>query len=188
MSWDISEDLQSIRSKFESIREIAADMLVSDSVTSDFSISYARNILAQVDRLDRLQEALAPIGNAYSDICHNLTITLDGDGSGAVASGFRRIVVAVSDGMLKQSLLTLTDAKKRGVVRVGEKLEITLPSGETFTTEIVAPGNRLQERGRIKQFYAEQGIKEGDGVLIEEFESGKWKLTRDPVSDLAKYA
>ncbi len=101
--------------------------------------------------------------------------------------GNRSITVEVTEGMIKQSLLTLTVAKQEGYVSIGEKLEISLTNGKTFETVLVQPGNRLKERGKIREFYSLEGVVEGDKAHLSETSKGKWQLYSSR-SEIAKEA
>lgn len=91
----------------------------------------------------------------------------------------REIRIEVSQGMINQNLLTLTEAIKRGTVRVGEELIIeALPSERKFKTVVMASGNKLQERGEINKFYSSAGVREGDYVILQEVSLGQWKLRK----------
>lgn len=96
----------------------------------------------------------------------------------------RKIRTPVTQGEINQSLLTLTDARKRGLIRIGELFKIRLPDGQQFETELVHPGNKLRERGRIGEFYRQYSIKPGDYILLEEIEAGLWALTKEPAAVL----
>jgi hypothetical protein len=65
-----------------------------------------------------------------------------------------------------------------GRIRVGDQLEIELPSGEKFETDVAAEGYKLRERGKIAQFYRDSNVREGDYVVLEEIDPGKWKLRK----------
>lgn len=95
------------------------------------------------------------------------------------AKRLRRIRSEITQGEINQNLLTLTSARKRGHIRIGEHFKIRMPDGQEFETELVHPGNRLRERGWIREFYRQQGIKPGDFVVLEEIEPGIWKLNKD---------
>jgi len=60
----------------------------------------------------------------------------------------REIAVAVTEGMINQNLLTLTEAVRRRTIAVGDKLTVETPSGDQFETTVLEAGNKLQERGR----------------------------------------
>ncbi len=91
----------------------------------------------------------------------------------------RRIRTEISQGDLNQNLLTLTAARKRGIVRLGEHFKIRLPEGQEFETDLMKPGNKLRERGWIRAFYQQQKIQPNDSVVLEEIESGVWKLCKE---------
>jgi hypothetical protein len=97
---------------------------------------------------------------------------------GKSKASLRSIVIEVGQAMLSNSLLTLTPAKKDGVVEVGEKFKIKLPDGREFVTELTSPGNRLSERGAIRHFYETCRVHVGDKVVLEETKSGEWILRK----------
>lgn len=91
----------------------------------------------------------------------------------------RRIRVSITQGAINQNLLTLTDARKRGLLRSGEHFKIRFPDGEELETELIQPGNKLRERGRIGAFYRHQEVHVGDYVILAEIEPGVWTLTKE---------
>jgi hypothetical protein len=93
-------------------------------------------------------------------------------------SGIRELVVKVTQGMINQNLLTLTDGIDQGIVRIGEKFIIELPSGERFQTELLPTGNKLRERGKIRQFYQDENVQAGESVLLTEITPGRWQLKK----------
>ena len=91
----------------------------------------------------------------------------------------RKFPVEVTQGMINQGLLTLTEHVKRGRIRVGEELIVELqPSGELFRTDLVENGNKLRERGKIKQFYREAGVHVGEFVVLTETAPQRWTLRK----------
>ena len=92
--------------------------------------------------------------------------------------GLRRIIIEISEGMVNQSLLSLTAARKRKTVSLGERLKILLPDGTRFESEIVEPGNRLRERGLIRAFYQSENVGPGEEVVLEEVTPGEWTLKK----------
>lgn len=91
----------------------------------------------------------------------------------------RELRIEVSQGMINQNLLTLTEPLKRGQIRVGEELLIeAMPSGERFKTVVMNNGNKLQERGAIGRFYREAGVHADDFVLLREISRGSWQLLK----------
>lgn len=91
----------------------------------------------------------------------------------------RTLPIEVSQGMINQNLLTLTEHVKRGKIQVGEELLVeTIPSEERFLTELVRNGNKLRERGGIARFYRDAGVRSGDFVVLFETKSRRWKLRK----------
>jgi hypothetical protein len=94
--------------------------------------------------------------------------------------GQRELLIEVSQGMINQNLLTLTEPLKRGQIRIGEELIIeAMPSGERFKTQVMTNGNKLQERGAIGRFYREAGVSAGDRVILREMSRGNWRLLKN---------
>jgi hypothetical protein len=98
--------------------------------------------------------------------------------AGKAPSAMREFHIPVTQGMLNQSLLTLTDPVKRGIIRIGERMTIELPSGDRFDTILLPEGNKLQERGKIGNFYRNLGVQAGDVVVLTEVTPGQWKLKK----------
>lgn len=95
------------------------------------------------------------------------------------SGGGRQIRVEVTQGMINQNLVTLSDAIKRGQIKVGEVLNITvLPSQDIFVTELLEAGNKLRERGRVGKFYRDAGVHAGDVVMLREITPGRWELRK----------
>jgi hypothetical protein len=98
-------------------------------------------------------------------------------GHGRTESGLRKIRIRVTQGMINQNLLTLTEALKSGIVRTKETFTITtLPNQRRFETFLERVGNKLRARGAIGRFYEAADIQDGDIVELIETESGKWQL------------
>ena len=104
------------------------------------------------------------------------TLGWSGDEVESSVSGLRTLWINVTQGMLNQQLLTLTDARRQRRVEIGEKFKIRLPTGEEFETELCDPGNKLRERGMIRRFYETSNVEEGEKVILKEIEKGSWQL------------
>ena len=93
--------------------------------------------------------------------------------------GLRRIEVEITQGMINQNLLVLTDSVNRGIVNIGETLSIEcMPSGERFSTEVIEQGKKLRERGAIGRFYATARVRAGDTVRMSENGTRRWRLEK----------
>ena len=89
------------------------------------------------------------------------------------------IEIQVTQGMINQNLLTLTEYVNRGIVRVGEEFTVeSEPSGELFKTELTDNGNKFRERGAIARFYREAHIRAGDSIALTEISPRRWKLRK----------
>lgn len=79
-------------------------------------------------------------------------------------------------GIINQNLLTLTQACKKGIVRLNEKFKLTMPDGESITTELVSPGNRLKARGAFGRLYRQEEAEHGDKIILKEESRGHWQV------------
>jgi hypothetical protein len=151
----------------------------------EISAAAGRGDLNAVERDTKRAAELTAIKGQY-DAIRNRVRTLQ---SGSESSGplvqtsgtMRELVVHVTEGMIRQNYLPLTEHVKRGVVRIGERVSVeALPSHDRFQTEIVSNGKRLRERGRIAKFYRDAGVRVGDVVLLIEITPGQWQLVKRP--------
>jgi hypothetical protein len=93
--------------------------------------------------------------------------------------GNRTIEIQVTQGMINQNLLTLTDHVHRGIVRIGEEFTVeSEPSGEVFKTELLENGNKFRERGAIARFYEAAHVHAGDCITLAETSPRRWKLRK----------
>ena len=91
----------------------------------------------------------------------------------------RRVLIEVTQGMINQNLLTVTEALKRGQLKAGEELIIeAIPSGEKFKTVVMPSGNKLQERGAIGRFYRKARVVADECVELLEVTPMQWKLQK----------
>jgi hypothetical protein len=83
--------------------------------------------------------------------------------------------------MIRNSMLTLTDAKKQGIVSVGERFELHFPHGSTVNTDLVLTGNRLRERKAFRVLYEAEKAKSSDVIVLKERKEdpGTWDLSCD---------
>jgi len=90
-----------------------------------------------------------------------------------------RLVVDVTQGMINQNLLTLSEHVKAGRIRPGIEMTIeATPSGDLFSSTLLSDGNRLQERGAIARFYRDARVRAGDKVVLTEDSPNHWKLEK----------
>jgi hypothetical protein len=132
--------------------------------------------------LNPLNGRMAELGKMKKDLLGIITriqemSTPSQNGPGKTASGLRKIRIKVTQGMINQNLLTLTEALRNGIVRTQESFSIeTFPNQRKFTTFLERVGNKLQERSSIGAFYRDAGVQAGDIVEMTEVTSGNWHL------------
>lgn len=148
---------------------------IKDQASADGDMGWIQHCAKEAELLKRDLQALSAIEEHAVDVLCN-TLSFESDSVEVSPSGMRTLIIEVSQGMINQHLLTLTDAKRQGKVKAGEKFEITLPNGTTFTTDLCDPGNKLRERGYIREFYEGSKISEGDKVILKEVSFGCWRL------------
>ena len=96
----------------------------------------------------------------------------------------RQLPIEVTDGMIRQNLLTSAPQVKSGKVKVGEEFIIeSLPSGERFQTVLLEQGRRLRARSEIRSFYSAAKVNGGDFVLLTEVAPGRWTLKKAPTGE-----
>lgn len=145
----------------------------------DFSVIDA--MTNKASELRTLQQQLTAIENRFRHLAQGAT----SDANSERPLSTREIAVEISQGMINQNLLTLTDAVKKGLIRVGEKMVIeTQPNGTILETQLLANGNKLRERGKIGRFYREAAVQAGDTIVLRELTPGRWELRK---SDFVRY-
>jgi hypothetical protein len=154
-------------------------------VMEQISAAAQRNDLSVLEHLTKKATELRAMADQITAIERRFESLVNGSHPSTVKHaprGIREFVIEISQGMINQNLLTLTEQVKRGLIRVGEKLIVeTIPSGDRFETELMPSGNKLQERGRIGRFYRDCGVRAGDVVLLTEITPGLWQLKKGDV-------
>lgn len=135
--------------------------------------------------LEELKKAMENIRQRFASLTSPNTVAPVPAPGQVRHAGLRRLPIEVTDGNIRQNLLTLTPHVKSGELKVGEVLIIQLPSGERFRTDVVLQGNKLRERGKIASFYRDAKVKGGDYVLLTEVEPGSWTLTKDLLGEFS---
>jgi hypothetical protein len=158
------------------------------NVMDQISGAASKQDLATIQRLTRkaselkeLKEQLAAIQQRIASLLIESGHTLVPNTSQPTNGIIRQLPIEVTDGMIRQNLLTLAPQVKNGRIRVGEELVIeALPSGERFHTELLEQGKRLRARSEIASFYRAAKVKGGDYVLLTEVTPGRWTLKKAP--------
>lgn len=175
MSWESAQEA------FESLQVVCDELqgafeeLIFEAV-EDGAMNWVRSSSENWDRVERIRHDLEGIQNELALLSQALETTEEEAAREQREGHLRRIRIEVSKGMINQSLLTLTPARNKNLVRLGERFEVELPDGTVFSTQLIEPGNKLRERSRIKSFYLAHDIKPGDSVFFFETAPGHWKL------------
>ena len=148
------------------------------------NLEYAESCITNMKEVRKLAQIAQRLSEAV-DVLWVEAYNEDPDQS-HLDNGLREITLPVTAGMINQHLLSLTGSVKQKVVKVGEVMEIKLPSGTKFQTEIVNPGNRLRERGRVREFYESQGMRDGDSITLKEIAPGSWEMRKTTEADLKR--
>jgi hypothetical protein len=130
--------------------------------------------VAELEQLERQRKAIQQrLTNLMTDVGGSSK-------TGTVSDvGFRKLLIPVTAGMIRQNLLTVTQHIRRGKVKVGEEMDIeALPSGEIFRTQILEKGNKLRARGEIARIYKDENVQADNYILLTETAPGHWTLEK----------
>jgi hypothetical protein len=140
-----------------------------------------QHLTRKASELQEMKEQMAAIQqrivslNGESDNIQPKTATQPVNGR------IRQLPIEVTDGMIRQNLLTLAPHVRSGKIKVGEELIIeALPSGQRFQTVLLEQGKKLQARSEIASFYRDAKVKGNDYVLLTEIAPGHWTLKKAP--------
>ena len=90
----------------------------------------------------------------------------------------RNFSVTVTQGMIDNKRLTLTQAVRQRQILVGEEMTISIPSiKQEVKTVLMAQGKKLRCRGVIGHFYEKAGVVAGTQVHLTETSPGHWLLS-----------
>ena len=149
-----------------------------EQMSPDSDLDYVRALLADMEKMKSARASVAAAVEKSAEILTH-SLSSEEDHTGVNSNGLRKLRVQISEGMINQSLLTLTGARKAGRVKMGETFQITLPDGTEFTTELCGPGNKLRERSAIRKFYDQTQACDGEYVVLTETAPGHWALTKE---------
>lgn len=141
----------------------------------DLDDTYIETLASRIAQTKVLKQRFSDLAEIVEKLAQEHWGDTDTDSSES-ASGLRKITIEVTDGMIRNHMLTLTQACKAGIVRTGEKLKLTFPWKEVIQTEIMSPGNRLRERSAIRRIYEENSMVSGDRVILTETLKGRWNV------------
>ena len=156
-------------------RAIATTMQQIAEAAQQGDLSLVESLTKKASELRAIQNQAAALESRLVALTNGSKI---GNPNRDQSPALRELPVTVTGGMIRQNLLTLTDAIKRRAIGVGEKLVIETPNGEQFETILLETGNKLQERGLIGKFYRDYSVRDGDIVLLREITPGRWRLLK----------
>lgn len=153
--WDLGEGPARFEPRFARMEELVRCHRICQKVKEDISESK--------DRLDWAMDALG-VQEDMNLKQHN---------------GRRVINVVLSKSMIGSGMLTLTQAKRDGIIQPDETLKIAFPNGEVANAQIAEPNNRLTVRKHFKELYEKEYLQVGDVICLEEREdaAGLWNLS-----------
>ncbi len=137
-------------------------------------------LTARATKLEEMKRTVIGIENALKEY---QSLAATGDSS----NNLRRLPIRVSEGMIRQNLLTFSEHIKRGRIQVEEEMNIEVQStGARFSSKVLQNGNRLQERGEIGRFYRAAGVHDGDVVMLTETKPNEWTLEKPAPSQASE--
>lgn len=87
------------------------------------------------------------------------------------------VSVTVTQGMIENKRLTLTQAVRERRILVGVPMTISIPAiNQVVKTELMDQGKKLRCRGVIGLFYKKAGVVAGTQVHLSETSPGHWVL------------
>jgi hypothetical protein len=145
-------------------------------------LAVIQQLATKIEELEALKHQQAAIQQRVTKLIHSGEDNTPSSLPISMINGaLRELPIHVTEGMIRQNLLTLTPHVKRGRIKIGEELTIeALPSGETFRTVVMDNGNKLQARAEISRFYKDAKVQPDDYVLLIENSPGCWILKKAP--------
>ncbi len=141
---------------------------------SEIMLVLSRNAVARENEIKEIRLLANELRNRFEKLAKSLNFDI---GGGRIINSGKNLAfsVNVSSAMLNNSMLTVTTAVKDNLLNVGDEIEVVLPWGESFKTEIVSPGNRLRERSKIRELFQREKVEPLDNALFS-FVEGKWHV------------
>jgi len=151
------------------------------------AVEDARELAEQFRVVERMRKALQLIQRDYLRVWTVVHGKNESEDDAYREKGLRVIRTEVTQGMINQSIMSLTKGVQKGMLKLNEEMVVTLPDPEktTFTTQVTEPGNKLKDRKHVRIFYEENKVTSGDVAVFRESESGRWlvSLERRPNFD-----
>jgi hypothetical protein len=164
----------------ETIDVLAAEVMTRiTQAASKHDLPSIETLTRAASELKEIKEKVLHVGARLARLNPQAANARGGLGTTSGGSKLREFKMEVTDGAIRQNLLTMTEPLKSGLAKAGEQFAIeALPSGERFKTILLTSGNKLQERGAINRFYRDAHVGGGDFVLLTEVAPGEWTLRK----------
>jgi len=175
---NIKELISELRSQLEilhhQVKAKCKDCLETDDMEGLRSMTLSMELVAKHNlSLDQIHLAVQEILRLLNPKKQSIESFLE-------SSNYRQIRVQVTQGMINQNMITMSEARKKGLILLSEKMEIMpIPSGKLFETEICNPGVKLKARSAVKHFFETAGVKAGDFIVFDEVDRNSWKLYKE---------
>jgi hypothetical protein len=176
---DFNDHLTELLEDIQDLTELAEYHLddLHDWDPGDGKFQRAAELVTYYRTLKQMESDLDKMALTFGKIREDLAEDLDSAHRDSQTK-LRTFTVTVTDGMIRNSMLTLSAAVRNGEISIGEQLSIQPPHSEPFKTLLMQPGNRLRERKRIREFYETEKVTPGDKVSLSEIEPGIWQLSK----------
>ena len=92
------------------------------------------------------------------------------------------IEIKITDGMIRQNLLTFTRAIKKRQLKIGQRIVLEHGTGK-IDSKIVSPGNKLRERGDVGRLYKELHASQDDTLILTPVgarDENRWQVSLRP--------
>ncbi len=92
--------------------------------------------------------------------------------------GRESVEVEITEGALRQNLLSITKMKKKDLIPTdGKSFLVETSVGFSFQTSITN-NTMLSVRGKIREFYEKAGVKAGDKIIWRQIGPSKYHLSK----------
>lgn len=149
-------------------------------------MDYVEHVVERYKRVAKLEQALGVISDELEVLIEEYGGESVGDHSKR-DSDLREIRVEITQGMINQKYISLTEAKKAGLVEVGDRFRIDIGEGIEVETNLINPGNKFQNRSFVQSFFEKNGVKAGDYIQLAEREDKTWEMSYKRGSEVRTY-
>lgn len=176
------ENELTIRDRFVGIGDETSDLKgciqthLEGAAESGGDMDYYSHAVRCYERTEKLEQALEVIQDELEELVEEFGADAPKDRSRKTTTGSRKIQVQITQGMINQKYLSLTQAKKAGIVKVGDSFKIHVGDGIVVETCLINPGNKFQNRTFVQSVFEKHGAEAGDYIELEEQEDHSWTM------------